>query len=113
MYLVQEFQDASMLALFPFPDERLIGMYRVGDEFAADTERAAACSERLLNDSQMNNNYMKEMQYMKKTRKKSRESSLDEDGRRYLRTEFPMLSLDKCMLVTDRNVYLIELKLVV
>lgn len=99
-----------MLALFPFPDERLIGMYRVGDDLSGDTERATANAERLLNDSQMNNNYMKEMQYMKKTRKKSRESSLDEDGRRYLRTEFPMLSLDKCMVVTDRNVYLIELR---
>lgn len=99
-----------MLALFRFPDERLIGMYRVGDEFTADTERAAASAERQLNDSQMNNNYMKEMQYMKKTRKKSRESSVDDDGRRYLRTEFPMLTLDKCMLVTNRNVYLIELK---
>lgn len=101
-----------MLGLFRFPDERLIGMYRVGDEFSADTERAAASAERQLNDSQKNNNYLKEMQYMKKARKKSRESSVDEDGRRYLRTEFPMLSLDRCMVVTDRNVYLIELRCV-
>lgn len=99
-----------MLSHFRFVDERLIGMYRVGDEFTVDSERAAACADRLLDESHTNNNYMKEMQYMKKTRKKSRESSLDEDGRRYLRTEFPMLTLDKCMLVTDRHVYLIELR---
>lgn len=122
-----DLQTASMLGHFDLAaDERIVAVYRMDDPMQA---ASAATAHLWRNDAAahlaatINNSYVREMRYMREARAKMASPSpaaaatapagagpIGDDERRFLRTEFPELRIDGCLLVTNRSAYALELR---
>lgn len=105
---LQEFSKSSQLALFQFQNETIINIYRSNEPISSSSDRS-----KMPPSFQNNKTYFKHLKLTQnntKNRRKFDDSDDLLDDRRYLRTEFPSLEMNKCVVVTDRNVYMIELK---
>lgn len=99
----------SMLSQFVFEDEIVLNIFRVLPHSQLNRKNLQN-----MNDNSPYLNTIKLAQSYMNNRKKlqqdggSGDDSMDEE-RRWLKTEFPYFEIDECLVVTDKNLYIIEL----
>lgn len=95
------------MSRFDFKDERIVDIFGnpgCGQFGANKSQRPQAAAT-----NQSNKNYYKHLKLAQQQQKMGVDDLVDDDHR-CLRTEFPPLEMDRCVVVTDRNVYMIELR---
>lgn len=101
-----EFSERSVFGSFKFPvDERILNMFQM-TSVEKDTT-----SEGNINDGtqevDVKSTYSKYLSYQTKVKTRNR---FDDSDRKVLRNEFPRVIFDKCLIVTTRGVYCVEMK---
>lgn len=95
-----------MLATFTFENEKVLNIFRVitPSDLNLKNNQSVHDNKPYLNPIKLAKSYMN-------NRKKLEQGGLDEmdDDRWWLKTEFPYFIVDDCLIVTDKNVYVIEL----
>lgn len=127
-FIFKEFNQASMLSLFLLPDENIIDIHRapfrpcdthIGRDDGIDygyernnhtvDQTSNATSEHRKITAKNYVNYQSE-QHQRRGKNGNTEHLFDFDDRRVIEHEFPIIDLDKCIVVTDRSMYFIEFR---
>lgn len=102
------------MSRFDFTDERIINIFR---NPGCGRSSVGSSNKSRPQMNQSNKNYYKHLKLAQQQQQQQRygkrgrkdDDELDDDHR-CLRTEFPQLEMDRCTVVTDQNVYMIELR---
>lgn len=100
-----EFSERSVLGSFKFPaEERILNIFQF-----TSVEREPNCdtSNDGSNEVDIKSTYSKYLNYQSKVKGGSK---FDESDRQVLKNEFPRVIFNKCLVVTNRAVYCIEMK---
>lgn len=127
MNLPKEFNESSILSLFPLPDEIIVDIHRAPFRPSAthfekcpEDERDPdyICEQKNGGGGSSNatvslqkisaQNYVNQRHKYEKNG--NTENLFDFDDRRVIEHEFPIIDLDKCIVVTNRSVYFIEFR---
>jgi hypothetical protein len=98
-----EFSERSVLGSFNFPaDERILNIFQMT---SAEKEAMEVMSDG-TNEVDVKSNYSKYLN----SQQKSKQNKFDESDRSVLRSSFPRCSFEKCLIVTSRAVYCVEMR---
>jgi hypothetical protein len=102
-----EFSERSVLGSFKFPaDERILHVLQMTSAEKETDSDGSSLEDG--HDVDVKSTYSKHLSYQSKL--KAGVSRFDEADRRVLKTEFPRVIFDKCLIVTSRGVYCIEMR---
>lgn len=102
-----EFNERALLGSFAFPiDERILSVHLM-----TTVEKGSDASENQSDEAQheieVKSTYSKYLSYQSKLKNESR---FDENDRKVLKTEFPRVDYEKCLIATSRGVYCVEFR---
>lgn len=102
-----EFNERALLGSFSFPlDERIMSI-----QLMTTVERSVDGNENhndeASNEIEVKSTYSKYLNYQSKLKN---ENKFDENDRKVLKTEFPRVDYEKCLVVTSRGVYCVEFR---
>lgn len=107
---LQEFDDSSYIGYFPLNDELVVDIHRVVPTSNESlTKNATQMSSPMWSQDQskkgkLTQNYRKDIKKVSDVD----DNILDDDHLKEL--SFPRIELDKCLVVTSKNVYFVELR---
>lgn len=110
-YLGKEFDESSYVGYFQLNDERVVDIHRIVPTTSNENMAEGGGSNSSPVWSQSSRKKGKLTQHYKRNMKKLSDADdalLDDD--KLLEFSFPRIELDKCMVVTNKNVYFVELR---
>lgn len=101
-----EFSQRSVLGSFKFPlDERILNIFQMS---SAERDVSFESSENDVgHEVDIKSTYSKYLSYQAKSKSGNK---FDENDRKVLKSEFPRVMFNKCLIVTNRALYCIEMK---
>lgn len=102
-----DFNERAVLGSFSFPaDERVLSIQLMTTVEKGDDSGEHICDES-ANEIEVKSTYSKYLSYQSKLKNESR---FDEADRRVLKTEFPRVDYEKCLIVTSRGIHCVEFR---
>lgn len=102
-----EFSERSVLGSFKFPqDEKILNIFQMTSA-EKDVESDGSSTDD-GHEADVKSTYSKYLSYQSKLRAAA--SRFDDNDQKVLKSEFPRVIFDKCLIVTSRGVYCIEMR---
>lgn len=98
------------MSLFKFSNEIILNIHRVSwpdIEATRDGDTQIECFNKTLKE-----NCRSTQRYVENREMFDKADEYENDIRKLMQTEFPKIEMEKCIVVTNRNVYMIELRFV-
>lgn len=108
-----EFNERALMGSFKFPlDEKILNIFRMKTfPDKIDDREAETTNNTNNNEVEMKSTYSKYLNYNNSSNSKKKNSIFDEFAdSKVLKNEFPKVVFEKCLIVTSKGVYCVELK---
>ncbi|XP_055689597.1 uncharacterized protein LOC129793513 isoform X2 [Lutzomyia longipalpis] len=103
MEIDPKYKERSLLTYFPFKNEKILNIHRI-----ATTEGIVLCTP-LMDKNNPKDDQMNGMTVMNYVKVRNQYATSERDEPKTFQAVFPAVHYEKCLVVTDKNVYCIEL----